>query len=242
MRARAEENWPGPQEVRKWREEAHDVLYHKWTERLEIPGASRDLVTAVRPVLKKWVERKHGTPSFHLTQLLTGHGCFGWYLCERVTYYFITERAVITHRSPKYVSYINFTATRKNRRRSPMYYVDIHYNSLVPFDDNLQVDFWFYQFLSNEYRRSFVEMHFRWCSLIHDDPFFGAAMKQGKLNEPCPYPPGDYHMYNMSIPTAAIPPGFPFTKGRIFANLTHNGNDVFGGYIDMELKEKRVKN
>ncbi|XP_063529546.1 uncharacterized protein LOC134740810 [Cydia strobilella] len=84
MRARAEENWPGPQEVRKWREEAHDVLYHKWTERLEIPGASRDLVTAVRPVLKKWVERKHGTPSFHLTQLLTGHGCFGWYLCERV--------------------------------------------------------------------------------------------------------------------------------------------------------------
>ncbi|XP_063370251.1 uncharacterized protein LOC134658494 [Cydia amplana] len=23
-------------------------------------------------------------PSFHLTQLLTGHGCFGWYLCERV--------------------------------------------------------------------------------------------------------------------------------------------------------------
>ncbi|XP_048004333.1 uncharacterized protein LOC125240482 [Leguminivora glycinivorella] len=55
-----------------------------WSERLEIPGASRDLVTAVRPVLKEWVERKHGAPSFHLTQLLTGHGCFGWYLCERV--------------------------------------------------------------------------------------------------------------------------------------------------------------
>ncbi|XP_061723659.1 uncharacterized protein LOC133529873 [Cydia pomonella] len=105
-----------------------------------------------------------------------------------------------------------------------------------------RADFYFYQFLSNEYRRSFVEMHFRWCFLIHNDPFFGAPMKQGKLKEPCPYPPGDYHMYNMSIPTAAIPSGFPFTKGRIFGNLTHNGNDVFGGYIDMELKEKRVKN
>ncbi|XP_063381214.1 uncharacterized protein LOC134667724 [Cydia fagiglandana] len=61
-----------------------EVLYEKWSERLEIPGASRDLVAAVRPVLKEWVECKHGVPSFHLTQLLTGHGCFGWYLCERV--------------------------------------------------------------------------------------------------------------------------------------------------------------
>ncbi|XP_063372205.1 uncharacterized protein LOC134660398 [Cydia amplana] len=65
-------------------EEARDVLYQQWSERLEIPGASRDLVAAVRPVLKEWVERKHGAPSFHLTQLLTGHGCFGWYLCERL--------------------------------------------------------------------------------------------------------------------------------------------------------------
>ncbi|XP_063634815.1 uncharacterized protein LOC134805886 [Cydia splendana] len=62
LAVRREENWPAPQEVRKWREEAREVLYEKWSERLEIPGASRDLVAA----------------------LLTGHGCFGWYLCERV--------------------------------------------------------------------------------------------------------------------------------------------------------------
>jgi endonuclease/exonuclease/phosphatase (EEP) superfamily protein YafD len=84
MEARRAENWPAPQEVRQWREEARDVIYQKWSERLEIPGASRDLVDAVRPVLQEWVERKHGAPTFHLAQLLTGHGCFGKYLCEVV--------------------------------------------------------------------------------------------------------------------------------------------------------------
>lgn len=31
---------------------------------------------AIRPVLLQWVGRKHGHISFHLTQLLTGHGTF----------------------------------------------------------------------------------------------------------------------------------------------------------------------
>ncbi|XP_047990142.1 uncharacterized protein LOC125229363 [Leguminivora glycinivorella] len=53
-----------------------------WRSR-ELAGNQKE-AAAVRPVLKEWVERKYGAPSFHLTQLLTGHGCFGWYLCERV--------------------------------------------------------------------------------------------------------------------------------------------------------------
>lgn len=39
---------------------------------------------AVRPVLRQWVERGHGNPTYHLTQLLTGHGCFAKYLWEVV--------------------------------------------------------------------------------------------------------------------------------------------------------------
>jgi hypothetical protein len=78
--AREEGNWPHPQEVQQWREEARNVLFDKWSERLALPGASRELVTAVRPVLKEWVERKHGAVTYHLAELLTGHGCFGWYL------------------------------------------------------------------------------------------------------------------------------------------------------------------
>jgi hypothetical protein len=41
--------------------------------------------------------------------------------------------------------------------------------------------------LSNVYKRSFVEFHFKLCDLIHNDLFLGAAMKQGKLAQPCPY-------------------------------------------------------
>ncbi|XP_073961956.1 uncharacterized protein [Choristoneura fumiferana] len=122
-----------------------------------------------------------------------------------------------------------------------MYFVDLHVTALTHFGTEIKVDFYFYEFLSNEYRRGFVEMHFSLCDLIHKDKFFGAAMRQGKLRQPCPYPPGDYHMYNMSIPSVAIPPGFPFTKGRIYANATRGQDYVLCGHIDMELKEKLIR-
>lgn len=35
---------------------------------------------AILPNLNDWIERKHDSVSFHLTQLLTGHGCFNSYL------------------------------------------------------------------------------------------------------------------------------------------------------------------
>lgn len=37
---------------------------------------------ALHPVLPEWVDRSHGHLSFHLTQLLTGHGCFSAFLCR----------------------------------------------------------------------------------------------------------------------------------------------------------------
>lgn len=38
------------------------------------------VVGAVGPVLEEWTDRPHGKMSFHLTQVLAGHGCFGQYL------------------------------------------------------------------------------------------------------------------------------------------------------------------
>jgi len=37
-------------------------------------------VEAIRPVLDKWVDRSHGSLSYRMVQVLTGHGCFGKYL------------------------------------------------------------------------------------------------------------------------------------------------------------------
>ncbi|CAL1672035.1 unnamed protein product [Lasius platythorax] len=35
---------------------------------------------AIRPILDEWLDRKSGSIVFHLTQLLSGHGCFNAYL------------------------------------------------------------------------------------------------------------------------------------------------------------------
>ncbi|XP_041986188.1 uncharacterized protein LOC121738291 [Aricia agestis] len=53
-------------------------------ERLQEPQVSVNLVLAIRPVLRDWISRETGALSFRLTQVLTGHGCFGRYLCEIV--------------------------------------------------------------------------------------------------------------------------------------------------------------
>ncbi|XP_041969323.1 uncharacterized protein LOC121726158 [Aricia agestis] len=75
---------PLPDAVRRWRDEARDRALELWEERLLEPRVSVDLIGAIRPVFREWVDRKKGALSFRLTQVLTGHGCFGRYLCEIV--------------------------------------------------------------------------------------------------------------------------------------------------------------
>lgn len=66
--------------VRRWRQEAHDAALNEWQIRLAHPTAGHLTIAAVRPILKKWVQRKFGTITFRLVQILSGHGCFGKYL------------------------------------------------------------------------------------------------------------------------------------------------------------------
>lgn len=37
---------------------------------------------AIAPILEEWVGRGHGHLTYRMTQVLTGHGCFGQYLCR----------------------------------------------------------------------------------------------------------------------------------------------------------------
>nr|XP_026497219.1 uncharacterized protein LOC113401501 [Vanessa tameamea] len=82
--ARAGGSRPALREVQQLREEARHRLMDQWEDRLRVPDASGELVAAIRPLLREWVERKHGPLTYHLTQLMTGHGCFAKYLCEVV--------------------------------------------------------------------------------------------------------------------------------------------------------------
>ncbi|XP_072939155.1 uncharacterized protein [Epargyreus clarus] len=59
-------------------------MTEKWKERLAEPTAGLRTVEAVRPVLEEWKDRRHGSLTFRLVQVLSGHGCFGRYLCNTV--------------------------------------------------------------------------------------------------------------------------------------------------------------
>ena len=73
---------PAPQETEACRSELRDVAMVVWEERLRHPSAGLATVEAVRPVLQDWIRRRHGTLTYRLTQVLSGHGCFGRYLCR----------------------------------------------------------------------------------------------------------------------------------------------------------------
>ncbi|XP_071576454.1 uncharacterized protein [Temnothorax nylanderi] len=65
------------------RQEAATALLAKWREYLEDPRLSgRRVAEAVRPCLEDWVSRRGRGVTFHMTQVLTGHSCFGEYLCQ----------------------------------------------------------------------------------------------------------------------------------------------------------------
>lgn len=53
--------------LRRWQTRWEEYQGSKWTK-------------ALIPDVETWVQRKHGQLSYHLTQALTGHGCFNNYL------------------------------------------------------------------------------------------------------------------------------------------------------------------
>ncbi|XP_059057811.1 uncharacterized protein LOC131851338 [Achroia grisella] len=107
---------------------------------------------------------------------------------KRITY-FSTEHPRAVYFDTKYLSYINITS-RRHSRADPFYYVDLHLNILVPVGDNVTVSFYFYELLTNVYKRGFIEMHKGVCNLILNDKFFGGAMKRNfnTTQLRCPFP------------------------------------------------------
>lgn len=69
-----------PEEIRRVREVAREEVMVRWSEELVVARYGRRTIEAIRPVLNEWVLRRHGSLTFHLVQIITGHGCFGDYL------------------------------------------------------------------------------------------------------------------------------------------------------------------
>ncbi|XP_026830981.1 uncharacterized protein LOC113563521 [Ooceraea biroi] len=65
------------------REQGRRAVLLKWQRRLADPGESgRRVAGAVQPILCEWVDRGWGTLTYRTTQVLSGHGCFGEFLCR----------------------------------------------------------------------------------------------------------------------------------------------------------------
>jgi hypothetical protein len=71
---------PSPEMVLRWRERAQRELNREWLLRLETPTAGHRTILALQPCLQEWISRGHGSLTYRLVQILTGHGCFGRYL------------------------------------------------------------------------------------------------------------------------------------------------------------------
>lgn len=61
--------------------EERTLLRREWViqlQRSDSPGLRT--WEAISPIIDEWLDRKYGSMSFHLSQLMTGHGCFNQYL------------------------------------------------------------------------------------------------------------------------------------------------------------------
>jgi len=62
---------------------ARRSMMERWDAHLSDPQtAGPRTVGAIRPCLTEWVDRAQGEVTYRMTQVLTGHGCFGEYLCR----------------------------------------------------------------------------------------------------------------------------------------------------------------
>ena len=79
---RREQGSLDPTAVELARLRAREAVWESWEARLrELPRlADHWTVGAILPVMKDWRDRCYGGSSYRVTQVLTGHGCFGSYL------------------------------------------------------------------------------------------------------------------------------------------------------------------
>ncbi|CAH2092498.1 unnamed protein product [Euphydryas editha] len=73
---------PAPRGLQDHLRRERDAAIAEWEGRLERPSAGHRTIEAIRPVLRQWLARRHGVLTFRATQVLSGHGCFGGYLCR----------------------------------------------------------------------------------------------------------------------------------------------------------------
>lgn len=73
---------PSASTENRWARKLKNRTVREWAARICEDERAREnrTVQAILPILNRWVNRAHGSLIYRLTQLLTGHDCFGQYL------------------------------------------------------------------------------------------------------------------------------------------------------------------
>jgi hypothetical protein len=82
VRWRATGEYPAPEEVRAARSQTERRLRERWKSDLEDSPYGVRTIEALLGSMDSWLERAHGKVGFRLAQVMTGHGCFGHFLCR----------------------------------------------------------------------------------------------------------------------------------------------------------------
>ncbi|XP_013182760.1 PREDICTED: uncharacterized protein LOC106128842 [Papilio xuthus] len=69
-----------PEELARSRARRKRTTMELWANSLAGAEYGTRTIEAIRPQLSDWCGRRHGALNYRLTQILTGHGCFGRYL------------------------------------------------------------------------------------------------------------------------------------------------------------------
>ncbi|KAI8432424.1 hypothetical protein MSG28_004818 [Choristoneura fumiferana] len=128
----------------------------------------------------------------------------------------IPERTNVLWTNEKYVSDVKFYVKRYARRG--LYYINLEGTTKHVWANNISAHLVFYEYLHNEYKRSFVEMHFKFCDLLRKDPYIGKALLATGIT--CPLPAGEHKLNNITVPTDHFPNVVPFEKFKVDINIT----------------------
>ncbi|GBP57527.1 hypothetical protein EVAR_103125_1 [Eumeta japonica] len=110
----------------------------------------------------------------------------------------IPERPAITYLDNFYLEWGNLTVKRYGRRSR--YYVNLEGKTKHAWGNNITVQLIFYELLSNEYRRSFIEYRTRACDFLRDEPYIGHLLaKSGLKGRTCPFPAENFGCTRNSI-------------------------------------------
>ncbi|XP_050550037.1 uncharacterized protein LOC118267729 isoform X2 [Spodoptera frugiperda] len=148
----------------------------------------------------------------------------------------IPERGSITYVDDKYFYNASLSVRRNGKRGEYIVNVDLFGKHTI--GNNVTIDIIFYEYLHNEFRRSFVEMHFKTCDMIQKDPFVGLIIRKSGLVT-CPIPAGKISLKSMSL-DVELPSVWPFEKGKgeMIATDNANGKMMIRGELVLTFKQK----